>query len=88
MTYIFHFSSILVNNNNNKYTFVSPFLQGLKGAKHEYKSQNQTLYATANKYCFKSVFIWSTLKLMSLTVIGSEFQTLESEDQKLRGPKR
>ena len=32
-----------------------PFLQGLKGAKHEYKGQNQTtLYATENKYCFKS----------------------------------
>ena len=37
-----------------------PFLQGLKGAKNEYNSQNQTkLYATENKYCFKSFLNWS-----------------------------
>ena len=64
-----------------------PFLQDLQRAKHEYKRQNQTTsYATENKYCSKSFFkLVYILILLSLKVIGGEFQTLEPEDQKLRG---
>ena len=72
---------------NNKHTFVSPLFTRSQRSK-AYKSQNQTTsYATENKYCFKSFLNLSILKLMSMTVIGSEFQTLGPEDRKLRGPK-